>query len=85
MVNISPVVVVLPPANTGGNATPAPTPVTPVTPNPVDEEFVILEDEATPLGAVNFVAPYMNGYGDGTFKPEAMITRAQLAKSMLIF
>lgn len=65
--------------------TPTPTPIVPAptpapTPVPVDEEFVILEDEATPLGAVNFVAPYMNGFGDGTFKPEAMITRAQLAK-----
>ena len=69
------------PEPTPNPVVPAPTPApTPVIPTPVDEEFVILEDEATPLGAVNFVAPYMNGFGDGTFKPEAMITRAQLAK-----
>ena len=43
-------------------------------------EVFLVGDEESPLGAVEFTEAYMDGYGDGTFKPEAMITRAQLAK-----
>lgn len=42
-------------------------------------EVFLVGDETTPLGAVSFSQPYMNGYEDGTFRPEGTITRAELA------
>lgn len=42
-------------------------------------EVFLVGDEETPLGAVEFSQPYMNGYKDGTFRPEGTITRAELA------
>lgn len=39
----------------------------------------ILPDEEIPLGFVKFYEPYVNGYSDGTFRPQEAVTRAQLA------
>ncbi|MBN2795649.1 MAG: Ig-like domain-containing protein, partial [Clostridia bacterium] len=37
----------------------------------------LVGNEETPLGAVDFVLPYISGYSDDTFRPEASITRAE--------
>lgn len=39
----------------------------------------ILFVEKTPLGQVNFFAPYISGYSDGTFRPLNSISRAEVA------
>lgn len=39
----------------------------------------ILFVEKTPLGKVEFLAPYISGYSDGTFRPKQSITRAEVA------
>lgn len=39
----------------------------------------LVEEEATPLGAINFEKPYILGFPDGTFRPEEGITRGQMA------
>lgn len=46
--------------------------------NDVDE-IVVLDDEV-PEGEVNFIRePYILGYEDGTFKPDGLITRAEIS------
>jgi hypothetical protein len=42
-------------------------------------EVFLVGEEESPLGAIKFNKPYMNGYTDGTFRPEGTITRAELA------
>lgn len=42
-------------------------------------EADILFIEKTPLGSVEFIAPYISGYEDNTFRPKNSITRAEVA------
>jgi len=39
----------------------------------------ILFVEKTPLGKIEFNAPYVSGYSDGTFRPRGIVTRAEVA------
>jgi hypothetical protein len=39
----------------------------------------IIFEEQTPLGAIEFYEPYINGYPDGTFRPSNYVTRAEVA------
>ena len=41
---------------------------------------VILTPDETPLAALEFEAPYINGYEDGTIRPNGQLTRAELAQ-----
>lgn len=45
----------------------------------VTEFADILFVEKTPLGKIEFFAPYISGYDDGTFRPKQSITRAEVA------
>lgn len=55
--------------SSGGGNTPTPTPT------PTED----IDDEEIPLGAPEFVkGSYINGYTDGTFKAEGLITRAEI-------
>lgn len=38
----------------------------------------ILFEEKTPLGAIEFYAPYISGYPDGTFRPENRVSRGEV-------
>ncbi|QUI23939.1 DUF4073 domain-containing protein [Vallitalea pronyensis] len=43
------------------------------------EEEMIIEEDITPLGAVEFFDPYVKGFPDGSFKPKKAVTRAEVA------
>lgn len=42
-------------------------------------EVFLVGEEISPLGAVEFNKPYMNGFPDGTFRPYESLTRGQLS------
>lgn len=45
----------------------------------VDVVVFLVDEEEDPLGSVNFLQPYISGYSDGTFRPDASVTRAEVA------
>ena len=48
--------------------------------NTANQDTVTMTPDAVPLGAVEFEAPYINGYEDGTIRPNGKLTRAELAQ-----
>ncbi|MBN2794422.1 MAG: S-layer homology domain-containing protein [Clostridia bacterium] len=45
----------------------------------VDVVVFLIDEEVAPLGSVTFLQPYISGYQDGTFRPDASVTRAEVA------